>query len=111
MDYLIPIVNGIDCVRIFRKKNKNTPVIMLTAYASEQTKAEAFVAGCNEYILKPIYPAKIFFLLKKYLSKTYETDLSKKHPGRETAYKQRIFIDHLLFFQRSLRLSTPPESA
>ncbi len=85
MDYLIPIVNGIDCVRIFRKKNKNTPVIMLTAYASEQTKAEAFVAGCNEYILKPIYPAKIFFLLKKYLSKTYETDLSKKHPGRENS--------------------------
>ena len=40
MDYLIPFINGIDCVRIFRKTNKTTPVVMLTAYMSEQTKTE-----------------------------------------------------------------------
>jgi CheY-like chemotaxis protein len=40
---------------------------MITAYSSEQAKNEAFIAGCNEYILKPIYPEKIFFLLEKYL--------------------------------------------
>jgi CheY-like chemotaxis protein len=67
MDFLIPLINGIDCIRIFRKENKNTPVIMLTAYSSENTKTEAYIAGCNEYVLKPIYPEKIFFLLEKYL--------------------------------------------
>jgi CheY-like chemotaxis protein len=40
---------------------------MITAYSSEQAKTEAYIAGCNEYILKPIYPEKIFFLLEKYL--------------------------------------------
>jgi CheY-like chemotaxis protein len=40
---------------------------MLTAYSSEQSKTEAYLAGCNEYVLKPIYPEKIFFLLEKYL--------------------------------------------
>jgi CheY-like chemotaxis protein len=40
---------------------------MVTAYSSEQTKTEAYIAGCNEYVLKPIYPEKIFFLLEKYL--------------------------------------------
>jgi CheY-like chemotaxis protein len=40
---------------------------MLTAYASEQSKKEAFLAGCNEYILKPVYPEKIMALLEKYL--------------------------------------------
>ncbi len=67
MDFLIPLINGIDCLRIFRKERKNVPVLMLTAYSSEQCKTEAYIAGCNEYVLKPIYPEKIFFLLEKYL--------------------------------------------
>ena len=67
MDFLIPFINGVDCTRIFRKSNKKTPVIMLTAYSSEQAKTEAFIAGCNEYVLKPIYCEKLLFLLEKYL--------------------------------------------
>ena len=67
MDFLIPLINGIECVRILRKERKNTPVIMITAYSSEQAKTEAYIAGCNEYLLKPIYPEKVFSLLEKYL--------------------------------------------
>lgn len=67
MDFLIPLINGIECLRIFRKERKNVPVLILTAYTSEQSKTEAYLAGCNEYVLKPIYPEKIFFLLEKYL--------------------------------------------
>lgn len=67
MDFLIPLINGIECVRLFRKERKATPVIMITAYSSEQAKTEAYIAGCNEYLLKPIYPEKIFFLVEKYL--------------------------------------------
>ena len=67
MDFLIPLINGIDCLRIFRKNWKSVPVLMLTAYSSEQSKTEAYLAGCNEYVLKPIYPEKIFFLIEKYL--------------------------------------------
>jgi CheY-like chemotaxis protein len=67
MDFLVPLVNGIECLRVFRKERKNVPVLMLTAYSSEQCKTEAYLAGCNEYVLKPIYPEKIFFLLDKYL--------------------------------------------
>jgi len=67
MDFLIPLINGIECVRILRKYQKHTPVIMVTAYSSEQAKTEAYIAGCNEYLLKPIYPEKVFALLEKYL--------------------------------------------
>jgi len=67
MDFLIPLINGIDCTRIFRKQNRNTPVIMITAYSSEQAKTEAYIAGCNEYIPKHIYPEKILYPIEKYL--------------------------------------------
>lgn len=67
MDFLIPLINGIDCTRMFRKERKNVPVLMITAYSSEQSKSDAYIAGCNEYILKPVYPEKIYALLEKYL--------------------------------------------
>lgn len=67
IDFLIPLVHGIECIRLFRKERKSTPVVMITAYSSEQTKTEAYIAGCNEYVLKPIYPEKIFYLIEKYL--------------------------------------------
>jgi len=67
MDFLVPLINGIECIRILRKDRKTTPVVMITAYSSEQAKTEAYIAGCNEYILKPVYPEKVFFLLEKYL--------------------------------------------
>ena len=68
IDYFIPLINGIDCIKTFRKERKKTPVVMMTTYSSEQTKTEAYIAGCNEYVLKPIYPEKIIFLLAKYLN-------------------------------------------
>jgi CheY-like chemotaxis protein len=40
---------------------------MLTAYSSEQSKSDAYIAGCNEYILKPVYPENVYSLLEKYL--------------------------------------------
>jgi DNA-binding response OmpR family regulator len=67
LDFLVPLINGVDCIRIFREKRKSTPIIMITTYSSEQVKTEAYIAGCTEYLLKPIYPEKILFLLEKYL--------------------------------------------
>jgi len=69
MDFLIPLVNGVDCTRAFRRINKAAPVIIITAYYSEQTKNEAYIAGCTEFNLKPIFPEKIFMILEKYLTK------------------------------------------
>jgi CheY-like chemotaxis protein len=68
IDYLIPIINGVDCIRLFRKESKSIPVIMITAYSSEQTKTDAFLAGCNEFLLKPVYPMKVCSILSKYLN-------------------------------------------
>lgn len=76
MDFLIPLVNGIDCTRIFRKDRKNVPVLMITAYSSEQSKSDAYIAGVNEYILKPVYPENVFSLLEKYLKQGVHTPVS-----------------------------------
>ena len=67
LDYLIPLVNGIDCVRQIRKIDKTIPLVMITAYYTRESKEEAFLAGSNEYVLKPVVPEKVLALLEKYL--------------------------------------------
>ena len=67
MDFLIPYINGIDCIKLLRKRVKETPVIMVTAYSSDQIRREAFVAGCNEFVLKPLFPERLLNLIEKYL--------------------------------------------
>jgi CheY-like chemotaxis protein len=68
MDFLIPLINGIECTRAFRQVNRSAPVILITAYYSEQTRNEAYIAGCTEYNLKPVFPDKIQMILEKYLA-------------------------------------------
>jgi CheY-like chemotaxis protein len=68
MDFLVPLVNGIECTRAFRQVNRSAPVILITAYYSEQTRNEAYIAGCTEYNLKPVFPDKIHMILEKYLT-------------------------------------------
>jgi DNA-binding response OmpR family regulator len=77
MDFLVPLINGIECVRLFRKERKGTPVIMISAYSSEQVKEEAFLVGCDEYMMKPIYPEKLFFILEKYLKPNVSVPFSE----------------------------------
>ncbi|HDZ41890.1 MAG TPA: response regulator [Bacteroidetes bacterium] len=67
MDYLIPYVNGIDCVKSLRKYNRHVPVVMITAYYTRESKEESILAGIDEYILKPIIPEKVLSILEKYL--------------------------------------------
>ncbi len=68
MDFLVPLVNGIECTRAFRQVNRSAPVILITAYYSEQTKNEAYIAGCTEFNLKPLFPDKLKMILAKYLA-------------------------------------------
>ena len=69
IDYLIPYINGIDCIKEYRKQQRNTPAIMITAYYTRESKDESILAGINEYILKPIIPEKVLSILEKYLTR------------------------------------------
>jgi len=47
-------VNGIDVLRAARDHNRNTKVILITAYASIDTCKEAIKSGAYDYLVKPI---------------------------------------------------------
>jgi two-component system, cell cycle response regulator DivK len=55
MDLNLPVLDGfsVTCLIREREELRDVPVIAITAYDSPDCRADAFDAGCNEYITKP----------------------------------------------------------
>lgn len=69
-DIRMPGLNGIDLVKRFkenqRKENKKeTPVIFITGYASDEAPIKALKLGAKDYILKPFDMDKLLEAIRK----------------------------------------------
>jgi DNA-binding response OmpR family regulator len=53
LDWMLPNLSGLEVCKIFREKNKTTPIIFLTAKDTVQETIEGLQAGANDYIKKP----------------------------------------------------------
>lgn len=59
MDIDMPIVNGIEGVRLIRKSFPGLCIIMQTVFEDDDKIIDAISAGANGYILKKTHPSKI----------------------------------------------------
>ena len=75
--------DGIDILKHVTKKNKLTPVIMISGHATVQVAIEAIKLGAYEFIEKPFSSEKIL----NYVSRAFET----------TRLKERELIENKLF--------------
>ena len=61
IDWLMPEMNGIEASKIIREKLKLTqPIILMTAFGTDEEKREAEKAEINAFLTKPIYPSTLF---------------------------------------------------
>lgn len=67
MDLNMPNMNGFDATRQLRQKGFTNPIVVLTASESEQDRAKATAAGCDEYVLKTVDMADVEAILDRYL--------------------------------------------
>ncbi len=54
MDIKMPEMDGYAATREIKKQNGKVPVIAQTAYAMSEEREKSIVAGCDDYIAKPI---------------------------------------------------------
>lgn len=69
LDYQMPGMNGIEVLREIRKRDKNLPVIIITAYGTIERAVEAVKAGANDFITKPFDPEHLALVVKKALER------------------------------------------
>ena len=67
MDIRMPLMNGFEATKEIRKQNKELPIIVQSAYTLSQEKEQAYDAGCNDFISKPINIKKLLELIQQYL--------------------------------------------
>ena len=54
LDFMMPEISGMDVLRELRKREDDTPVIMITAYGDAETKRRALENGAAGLLTKPI---------------------------------------------------------
>lgn len=87
LDWNMPNLKGIDALRGIRELGNKTPVIMVTSEQERVRVVEAFGAGANNYIVKPIAPK----VVAKKVNETISRAISR--PARERSRRALIADD------------------
>lgn len=67
VDWMLPVISGIDLVKMFRQEGNNAIILMLTAKDGESDILEAFDAGVDDYMTKPFSPRELTARIKAHL--------------------------------------------
>jgi DNA-binding response OmpR family regulator len=77
LDIMLPGVDGSQLLQKIRARNREVPVLMLTAKDSVQDKVRHFELGADEYLTKPFSFAELLVRIKSLLRRrsTQQTDI------------------------------------
>lgn len=89
LDVMMPYMDGFEVVSKMRKNLIQTPVIMLTAKDSWQSKVQGLDAGADDYLTKPFQPEELLARIRAL-----------------TRRKGEVVLDTLTFEDLTLNLST-----
>ncbi|CAM3919468.1 MULTISPECIES: sigma-54-dependent transcriptional regulator [Flavobacterium] len=67
-DLRLPDIDGLTLLSILKERQKNTPFILMTAYADVKTAVKAMKIGAADYISKPFVPEEALLVLQKIIS-------------------------------------------
>ena len=67
MDIQMPNVDGYTAILEIRKFNKNLPIIVTTAIALSGQRHKCLLAGCSEFITKPVKKEEFMATIGAYI--------------------------------------------
>jgi two-component system OmpR family response regulator len=76
LDRRLPGLDGISVVRHLRRRDRQTPVLMLSAIATTADRVEGLRAGCDDYLAKPYAFSE---LLARLEALARRADRSRRH--------------------------------
>lgn len=94
VDYDLPDINGVEFLKILRKKGDTTPVILFTGIGKEHAAIEALNNGADFFVKKGDEPQTQFRTLVDVITRAIEHRTS----GRGMGTSQKILEDAINFF-------------
>jgi two-component system response regulator YesN len=89
IDYDLPDGTGLDIVEEFRSAKPHLPVILVTAYGSEQMAIKALRSGVTDYIRKPL---SVVYLMRR-LAEILEGKKDGEQPDASVATRRTFVMD------------------
>jgi PAS domain S-box-containing protein len=81
MDMQMPIKDGYEAMQEIRispiSKKRNTPILALTAHATEGEREKCINAGADNYLSKPFQPEQLLHMIERMTIKKEEISLAK----------------------------------
>jgi two-component system chemotaxis response regulator CheY len=65
MDIIMPVMNGIEAVKLIRELDSNAKIVMVSAMGQQSMVIEAIQAGARDFIIKPFQPIRVQEALKR----------------------------------------------
>ncbi|MDF2843977.1 MAG: response regulator receiver sensor signal transduction histidine kinase [Herbinix sp.] len=92
MDIMMPEINGIDLCRRIKNNSiyKSIPIIFLTAITDSEIIINAFSAGAQDYVSKPVNPKELLARVDVHVQ------LKCKTENLEEAYKEIESFNHMV---------------
>lgn len=101
MDIQMPVMNGFEAMRAVRAwekavGRKSVPILALTAYDSAEEAKSAELAGCTEYLVKPVERGKLLETIAKMEAGSLATAKTEKS-ARSSSLEDIIppFLDNV----------------
>jgi PAS domain S-box-containing protein len=93
MDIQLPKMNGYEATREIKKFRKSLPIIAQTAFAMAGDKEKSILAGCDDYISKPININKLIPRINQFLARNKKIEQSeKKNNVKDPAVKNKTSL-------------------
>ena len=94
LDIMMPEMDGIEVCTELRKE-KDTPVIMLTAKGEEANRVQGLETGADDYIVKPFSPREVVLRVKAILRRSASANMQNNNAGSKNVLVfPHLTIDH-----------------
>lgn len=79
IDWMMPYLDGISLLKILRKQNIDTPIIILSALDSTENKIEGLKSGSDDYLTKPFSIDELLIKVNILHNRTKQITQAKTH--------------------------------
>lgn len=88
MDIRMPVMDGIDTLKIMRDRQPRIPVILMTAYAEVETAIEALRSGAFDYVIKPFDLDELNLVIQRALQlQAMKQEIRSLHKALSTSWQ------------------------
>jgi DNA-binding NtrC family response regulator len=99
-DIKMPGMTGLEVLQKVKEKSRDTPVIIITAYATVEMSIQALRKGAYDMLTKPFEPDELVFRVKNALQ---QATLTEENRGLRRELEEKLQFDNIIGASGALR--------